>query len=215
VIKPASVTVGQAAPVVSNSSSPPKTVSVAAEASPKANESRSIDATVEMPARPIAKALVPPSITSAQPASGNATMGSAPAKPVAKIPQAELDATREMPSPIRTAPTLTEAVNTSAIARRESHPAAKAHKQTSAPKIAEKKPTVETVQEASEIHNLVIADAVRLLNWGRRWHELAELIARIADRPKLPEVRRILRSHRPTIEMRAAAAEEEEPEKEK
>jgi hypothetical protein len=70
------------------------------------------------------------------------------------------------------------------------------------------------IEAASETHNLVINDAVRLMNWGRPWHELAELIARIADRPKLPEVRRILRSHRPAIEMRVADAQSEKEDKE-
>jgi hypothetical protein len=65
------------------------------------------------------------------------------------------------------------------------------------------------------MHNLVINDAVRLLNWGRPWHELAELVARIADRPKLPEVRRLLRSHRAAIEMRVADSQAEKEEKEK
>jgi len=53
---------------------------------------------------------------------------------------------------------------------------------------------------------LVIEDAVRLLQWGRQWHELGELIARIAERPGLTEVRRTLRAHRAQIQ-RAAADE--------
>jgi len=46
----------------------------------------------------------------------------------------------------------------------------------------------------------VIADAVRLLNWGRHWPQLASLIARLADRPAEPEVWTILRAHRAEIE---------------
>jgi hypothetical protein len=46
----------------------------------------------------------------------------------------------------------------------------------------------------------VIADAERLLQWGRKWYELAELIARMADRPPLPEVRRILREHKAALD---------------
>ena len=49
----------------------------------------------------------------------------------------------------------------------------------------------------------VIADAVRLLNWGREWPQLAGLIARLADRPSEQEVWRILREHRATIEAQA------------
>jgi len=46
----------------------------------------------------------------------------------------------------------------------------------------------------------VIADAERLLQWGRKWYELAELIARMADRPPLPEVRRILKEHKAALD---------------
>jgi len=49
----------------------------------------------------------------------------------------------------------------------------------------------------------VIADAVRLIQWGRKWHELGELISRLADRPTVGEVRRILRTHRARIEATA------------
>jgi hypothetical protein len=49
----------------------------------------------------------------------------------------------------------------------------------------------------------VIADAVRLLNWGRPWPELASLIARLADRPAEAEVWEILRRHRAEIEAQA------------
>jgi hypothetical protein len=46
----------------------------------------------------------------------------------------------------------------------------------------------------------VIADAVRLMQWGRKWYELAELISRMADRPALPDVRRILKDRKSEIE---------------
>jgi hypothetical protein len=49
-------------------------------------------------------------------------------------------------------------------------------------------------------HEQVIADAVRLVQWGRKWFELPELIARMADRPPLPEVRRILKENKAAIE---------------
>ena len=49
----------------------------------------------------------------------------------------------------------------------------------------------------------VIADAVRLLSWGREWPQLAGLIARLADRPPESEVWKILRAHRAAIEARA------------
>ena len=49
----------------------------------------------------------------------------------------------------------------------------------------------------------VFNDAVRLIQWGRKWHELGELISRLSDRPSVGEVRRILRTHRARIETSA------------
>jgi hypothetical protein len=49
----------------------------------------------------------------------------------------------------------------------------------------------------------VIADAVRLVQWGRKWFELPELVARMAGRPPLAEVRRILKENKPAIEGKA------------
>jgi hypothetical protein len=144
-------------------------------------------------------------------ATPRAAMATPPAAPAPKIlpPKApanlspapsDTDATREMPRPQRAPPPIMPS------------PANKPQVTAAAPSV---KPTASaSIQALSETHNLVINDAVRLLNWGRPWHELAELIARIADRPKLPEVRRILRSHRAAIEMRVADAQTEKEEKE-
>lgn len=49
----------------------------------------------------------------------------------------------------------------------------------------------------------VIADAVRMLEWGREWPTLAGLIARMADRPSELEVWKILRAHRSEIMTKA------------
>jgi hypothetical protein len=49
----------------------------------------------------------------------------------------------------------------------------------------------------------VIADAVRMISWGREWPQLAGLIARLADRPPEAEVWKILRRHRAEIEAQA------------
>jgi len=51
----------------------------------------------------------------------------------------------------------------------------------------------------------VIADAARLMQWGRKWFELPELIARMAGRPSLPEVRRILKENKSAIDEKAKA----------
>jgi len=49
----------------------------------------------------------------------------------------------------------------------------------------------------------VIADAARLVQWGRKWYELAELIASMADRPHLTDVRRILKDNKAVIDKKA------------
>lgn len=49
----------------------------------------------------------------------------------------------------------------------------------------------------------VIADAARLLSWGREWPQLASLIARLADRPTEQEIWAILRTHRAAIQAKA------------
>jgi hypothetical protein len=52
----------------------------------------------------------------------------------------------------------------------------------------------------------VIADAARLISWGREWPQLAGLIARLANRPPEAEIWKILRRHRTAIETQARRA---------
>jgi hypothetical protein len=52
----------------------------------------------------------------------------------------------------------------------------------------------------TQMEHVVIADAVRLLGWGKQWHELADMIARLAERPSPSEIRRILRTYRDQID---------------
>jgi hypothetical protein len=47
---------------------------------------------------------------------------------------------------------------------------------------------------------MVVDDAGRLLGWGRKWHELPELISRMANRPSIAEVRRILRQYKSSLQ---------------
>jgi hypothetical protein len=60
----------------------------------------------------------------------------------------------------------------------------------------------------TQTEHVVIADAVRLLGWGRQWHELAEMIDRLAERPAASEIRRILRTYRDHIEAVASRRRE-------
>jgi len=52
----------------------------------------------------------------------------------------------------------------------------------------------------------VVADAERLVQWGRKWYELPELIARMAGRPSLPEVRRILKENKAAIDSKGGGS---------
>src|SRR5260370_29800356 len=56
---------------------------------------------------------------------------------------------------------------------------------------------------SEDVREQVIADAVRLVQWGRKWYELAEVIAKMADRPHLTDVRRILKDNKAVIDKRA------------
>jgi hypothetical protein len=58
---------------------------------------------------------------------------------------------------------------------------------------------------SADVRVKIIADAIRLLKWGKSWHELAELIERIADRPSAGEIRKVLRANRSEIEEKAAS----------
>jgi hypothetical protein len=55
---------------------------------------------------------------------------------------------------------------------------------------------------SDEVREQVIADAARLVQWGRKWYELAELISSMADRPHLTDVRRILKDNKSLIDER-------------
>jgi hypothetical protein len=90
-------------------------------------------------------------------------------------------------------------VNTRARAIR-GHSALPARAARASPAVA----TATPAPPLSAVARPVVEDAVRLLRWGRKWHELGELIARLPERPTVGETRRILRTHRARIEAAAA-----------
>ena len=98
-------------------------------------------------------------------------------------------ATHEMPAPPRAPSATPRSRAASARLRARTRPAAPPA--TTAP-----------VAGAKE----VIADAARLLKWGRAWHELPDAIARLAGRPAAGPVRDILKAHRAAIEQQALDA---------
>ena len=64
-------------------------------------------------------------------------------------------------------------------------------------------PVVDEPAASAPATATVIADAVRLISWGREWPQLAGLIARLANRPPEADVWKILRKHRAEIEAQA------------
>ena len=125
------------------------------------------------------------------------------AAPAAKSRPSGDDTTREMPrikaitpAPARTvpppapAPTPAPRRTDGAKAPVQARPAAAAAKNAT--------PSVSADQRVK-----IIADAIRLLKWGKSWHELAELIERIAERPPATEIRKVLRANRSEIETKA------------
>ena len=105
---------------------------------------------------------------------------------------ANATATREMPQYAAAKPRSAPPAGTPQVARVERKSATYAKSRAKTPaKAAAAQPQRAAIADAARAQ--VLADAQRLMQWGRKWYELPELIARMADRPPLPEVRRILK----------------------
>jgi hypothetical protein len=111
------------------------------------------------------------------------------------------ETTRQMPVlPNSKAERLIAAHRATAAPRAVAHPAQarrEPRRETQRPVAAKPKKPPTTITQSEHV---VIADAVRLLGWGRQWHEIAEMIARLAERPAPSEIRRILRTYRDHID---------------
>jgi hypothetical protein len=115
---------------------------------------------------------------------------------------ASITATREMPKFLSTK-RVPPPTGTAQVARNERKSAAAVKPAVKAPvKPPPRKPAPhpERAGPSEAAKEQVIADAARLVQWGRKWFELPELIARMADRPSLHDVRRILKEHKAAIE---------------
>jgi hypothetical protein len=111
------------------------------------------------------------------------------------------ETTRQMPVPPN-ASRLAAAARTAAPKAQppsQAAPAARREVRRDAQRPATIKPKKAPATITQQEH-VVIADAVRLLGWGRQWHEIAEMIARLAERPAPSEIRRILRTYRDHID---------------
>jgi hypothetical protein len=95
-------------------------------------------------------------------------------------------------------PKRTEARTAAARAARTPAPAPVRRKTTAQARTTSPPPAA--TAPPTRLEATVIADAVRLISWGREWPQLAALIARLADRPPESEVWEILRRHRAHIE---------------
>lgn len=163
--------------------------------------------------QPPEDAALPPADT----ATGTREMPTVSATATREMPAVSASATREMPK-FLAAKRAPPPAGTAQVARTErkapvpAKPAAKpAAKQPARPGKPAGKPAVKSTSPASSERDgpsdvaraQVIADAARLVQWGRKWYELPELIARMADRPTLPEVRRILKENKSSIDAKA------------
>jgi hypothetical protein len=117
-----------------------------------------------------------------------------PADDASTVATAMVSGTREMP-PFVASKRAPPPAGTAQVARTE---------RQEAPQDAA--PAADQADPADAAREQVIADAARLVQWGRKWYELAELIARMADRPPLPEVRRILKENKSAIDRKAEGA---------
>jgi hypothetical protein len=110
--------------------------------------------------------------------------------------------TREMPHLAAAKRRAPQPVSTAHVTRTERRGA----DATAARPSAKQPAKITPAQNADAVREQVIADAARLVQWGRKWYELAELIARMAGRPPLPEVRRILKDNKTAIEKKAGGS---------
>jgi hypothetical protein len=154
---------------------------------PDAASASGATATREMPKFLAAKRAPPPSGTSQ--VARTERKAAAPVKPAAKPVNkqpARLATSAKPTPPLKAAPAV--------------KPAGRGGAKTGAGATADRDGSADVARAQ------VIADAARLVQWGRKWYELPELIARMADRPALPEVRRILKENKSAIDEKAGAS---------
>jgi hypothetical protein len=140
----------------------------------------------------------------AEPATERALGNETQDAPTVEAPGPAASGTREMPKFIAGTQRESPPTGTAQVARTE-------RKAKSPPQAKPAPPAPPSSSETAsadlgpsdDVRELVIADAVRLVQWGRKWYELAEVIAKMADRPHLTDVRRILKDNKAVIDKRA------------
>ena len=123
--------------------------------------------------------------------------------PTVEAPGPAASGTREMPKFVVGTPRAPPPAGTAQVARTE--------RKAKAPPVKPAPPALPSSSESAsagqgpseDVREQVIADAVRLVQWGRKWYELAEVIAKMADRPHVTDVRRILKDNKAVIDKKA------------
>jgi hypothetical protein len=144
----------------------------------------------------------------AEPAAERALGSESQNAPTIEAPGPAATGTREMPKFIAGTRRQPPPSGTAEVARTERKGKSPPAKPAQPPKPAPATPsspeaTPDRQGPSEDVREQVIADAVRLVQWGRKWYELAEVIAKMADRPHLTDVRRILKDNKAVIDKRA------------
>ena len=140
----------------------------------------------------------------AKAASSQRAVGAAPGQMSAKGPPAgasHKSSTGTHKRPVRPRPALPATPTPAPVARAAPVPASPTPPVTrAAPAPASPPPPMDAMAQK------VVADAIRMLEWGREWPAVAGLIARMADRPSETEIWKILRAYRAEILAKARRA---------
>jgi hypothetical protein len=131
----------------------------------------------------------------------------APPEAVADMSDDAVSGTREMPKMLasgRSAMPPSGANELVARVERKASPAPKSSDAAAGDTAPPNHATAAPADAAQAAREQVVADAVRLVQWGRKWFELPELIARMAGRPALAEVRRLLKENKLAIDSKSA-----------
>jgi len=131
--------------------------------------------------------------------------------PTVEAPGPAATGTREMPKFVVGTPRASPPPGTAQVARTERRAAAAKSappaEPAAVPPVLQPSSSSESASDrpgpSEDVREQVIADAVRLVQWGRKWYELAEVIAKMADRPHLTDVRRILKDNKAVIDKKA------------
>ena len=170
-------------------------------ADPSRTESvSSTTATIEVPQPPRA---APVAAKPARPSGDDTTREMPRIKAITPAPARTPPAPPPTPRPNPAPPAAPKRTDGAKPPARAATPARAAPAVQARPAAASAKNAAPTV--SADVRGKIIADAIRLLKWGKSWHELPELIERIAERPPSAEIRKVLRANRSEIEEKAGS----------